>query len=590
MTYYPITFLIVCFFLVIINFTLLFNHTNHKSLQSLDLIQTEITSNKLDSTCNNFINTTVKILDKETKLKINDPDLALFFFNYLYKIEEVPTDYFKDALKQNTVIKINKDYCHHSFYYLLSNPQYQFEEMNGLLLFNSPIIEKDLSKYINRYHSKFKYNFFKGKPDKIQHLEVDLLPNLNLFFFYKRLPQNFTIDSAFGCNHQLYNQILGSNNIYNKGSTSELYNKYIKIKDPQCVERFYPESYLLRNKDECIAFFNYIDSNEYMLEKEQKPFVFLKKKARNSCGGTGIVLFYEEEEKALRERYHNGEKCGEIQFKGNFQMQRYLSNPPLIQERKFDFRAYMMIASTNPLIVYYHDGYLTLSFHKYDANSTEKSIHVTNTHVSFKLLNASKDKENIILENPYTLLQDELLKTGRITDTNWIENSMKPQMMKIMIHISQMGKPMFVKRSNTYQIFGIDFLLDENLKVWFVEANTTPGFDPETLQLQKEIFKDHIEIMFAYLRSRMKRIVNLLNNLTKNVLKPNKIDFINGKYPMDDLIKDQNEFEKINTNYLESEYLISKSNSWQKVVDENEEGIERYSGLISQKCLEDVKK
>ena len=67
----------------------------------------------------------------------------------------------------------------------------------------------------------------------------------------------------------------------------------------------------------------------------------------------------------------------------------------MIDDRKFDFRIYMLVASTNPLIVYYHDGFLRISLTKYDKNSTKvsffsfnmnfnckKSSHLTNTEIS----------------------------------------------------------------------------------------------------------------------------------------------------------------------------------------------------------------
>ena len=43
---------------------------------------------------------------------------------------------------------------------------------------------------------------------------------------------------------------------------------------------------------------------------------------------------------------------------------------------------YMLIASTNPLALYYHDGFLRVSLTKYDKNSNEKSGHLTNTAIS----------------------------------------------------------------------------------------------------------------------------------------------------------------------------------------------------------------
>jgi hypothetical protein len=45
----------------------------------------------------------------------------------------------------------------------------------------------------------------------------------------------------------------------------------------------------------------------------------------------------------------------------------------------------MLIASTDPLTLYYHDGFLRVSLLVYDKNSTEKSMHFTNTALSKKI-------------------------------------------------------------------------------------------------------------------------------------------------------------------------------------------------------------
>ena len=71
-----------------------------------------------------------------------------------------------------------------------------------------------------------------------------------------------------------------------------------------------------------------------------------------------------ELEKSIQIEYQNGSLCGSI-YK-NIVMQRYISNPLLIEGHKFDFRIYMLVASTNPLIVYYHDGFLRVSLELYD--------------------------------------------------------------------------------------------------------------------------------------------------------------------------------------------------------------------------------
>jgi hypothetical protein len=78
--------------------------------------------------------------------------------------------------------------------------------------------------------------------------------------------------------------------------------------------------------------------------------------------------------------------CGKII--DNILAQQYITNPLTLSNffkkdgRKFDFRIYMLIASVDPLILYYHDGFLRVSLLTYDKNSTEKSVHFTNTALS----------------------------------------------------------------------------------------------------------------------------------------------------------------------------------------------------------------
>jgi len=79
----------------------------------------------------------------------------------------------------------------------------------------------------------------------------------------------------------------------------------------------------------------------------------------------------------------------------NIIAQKYVSNPLTVDGHKFDFRIYMLIASTDPLIAYYHDGFLRISLSKYTKNSTEKSTHFTNTALSKKVVSNPELYANI---------------------------------------------------------------------------------------------------------------------------------------------------------------------------------------------------
>jgi len=37
-----------------------------------------------------------------------------------------------------------------------------------------------------------------------------------------------------------------------------------------------------------------------------------------------------------------------------------------------------------------------------------------------------------------------------------------------------------IKREHTFEIFGLDFMIDENFKVWLIEVNTNPDITTHT--------------------------------------------------------------------------------------------------------------
>jgi len=43
-----------------------------------------------------------------------------------------------------------------------------------------------------------------------------------------------------------------------------------------------------------------------------------------------------------------------------------------------------------------------------------------------------------------------------------------------------MVKYALLPRSNTFEVFGADFMLDEDLRLWFIETNTSPMMEATT--------------------------------------------------------------------------------------------------------------
>ena len=95
-------------------------------------------------------------------------------------------------------------------------------------------------------------------------------------------------------------------------------------------------------------------------------------------------------------------------------VQKYIENPLLYHNRKFDIRAYMVIASMKPYLVLYNHGYVRLSLNEYriDNFAKDKITHLTNNSVQKNHPDYLSKKESSIIS--IAALRQYLLETGRI--------------------------------------------------------------------------------------------------------------------------------------------------------------------------------
>ena len=64
-----------------------------------------------------------------------------------------------------------------------------------------------------------------------------------------------------------------------------------------------------------------------------------------------------------------------------------------------------------------------------------------------------------------------------------IERDILPQFKKLTTDCfrATMGKMDPSKRVNTFEVYGLDFMLDENFKVYLIEVNTNPGLSEQSI-------------------------------------------------------------------------------------------------------------
>lgn len=142
-----------------------------------------------------------------------------------------------------------------------------------------------------------------------------------------------------------------------------------------------------------------------------------------------------------------------------------------------------------------------------------------------------------------------------------------------------MSEHAYLKKSNVFELFGLDFILDENLNLWFIECNASPVYQGTSVEkeiFQKTMLKDMFEIQFAYLRSRYQRI-------RKWGKKANE-----AKKKNDTIVNDglREEFKVINRNKLEPEFKIKNNNTFTKIIDLTENDKKKaYNNMFDEDCF-----
>ena len=152
-------------------------------------------------------------------------------------------------------------------------------------------------------------------------------------------------------------------------------------------------------------------------------------------------------------------------------IQKYLDNPLLYKKRKFDIRCFALVDS-NLNVFFCREGHLKGSSELYDLNLTNKFIHITNYSLQKKSqkFEQYEDGNEISYQDFRNFLKEENIPS---------ENFEKMiNQMKYLVEISfksVSGKLLKTNPVLCFEIFGYDFIIDNDFKPWILEINNNPG-------------------------------------------------------------------------------------------------------------------
>ena len=179
-----------------------------------------------------------------------------------------------------------------------------------------------------------------------------------------------------------------------------------------------PRSFILDNPTECIQFFRY--SNMH-------PQSWWILKPSGGQGGDGITIHSN-----LTYFYWHYATC---MTQPDAIVQEYITSPLLVKNRKFDIRAYILLARTAPYyLAFYHEGYLRVSMKEFDIHGS-RDVHLTNSHVQVSVEGFSKSDHFWSFQDLQDYLDEHRPKDGR----DFVLTTLAPFIQKTGVFIVHAG-------------------------------------------------------------------------------------------------------------------------------------------------------
>ncbi|OQR83158.1 hypothetical protein ACHHYP_15023 [Achlya hypogyna] len=166
-------------------------------------------------------------------------------------------------------------------------------------------------------------------------------------------------------------------------------------------------------------------------------------------------------------------------------VQSYVERPLLLRKRKFHVRVYVVAVGCLQVYVYQNVLLLT-SLDAYNPTDTDNKLsHITNTF-------QQQDHPNFVEADCVLLLED--METILAEDRGISAAAAKDITSKMMADIGAITGEVFdayrgefsvfQPLPNCFEVYGVDFLIDEDFQVWLLEVNPGPDFKQTGQRLQ----------------------------------------------------------------------------------------------------------
>lgn len=217
------------------------------------------------------------------------------------------------------------------------------------------------------------------------------------------------------------------------------------------------------------------DYDEFKKDVERNPTRLYIQKPTNSSRGRGIKMITRPKDVSRETK--------------DVLIQHYVDRPLLINKLKFDLRVYVCATCMDPLRLYvFTDGLARFATEEYSEDKSDlknRCVHLTNVSVNKKsskfVPNESNDEESSGSKWSLRALRSHLdaqdIAEGKGKSSwSYIWRQVHDIAVKAVLaaecRMNVENKVKVPHRNNCFEVWGIDVMLDADLRAWLIEVNT----------------------------------------------------------------------------------------------------------------------
>ena len=224
------------------------------------------------------------------------------------------------------------------------------------------------------------------------------------------------------------------------------------------------------------------DMSVFIEEFKKYPNSLWILKPNNRCQGQGITLL---------------NKTQNINVNDVYVVSKYIDNPFLMGGKKFDMRIYCLVTTFHPLKAYlYQQGFCRFCNEKFSVDVSDINniyMHLTNVAIQKKYEKYQKSNggkfslQNLLfyLENVYGYERAQKCNSD---------------ITQVIINSLLSVESVMFNDKHCFECYGYDILIDQNLKPWLIEINSSPSLSTTTkgdFILKKRLINDIIDIVIT---------------------------------------------------------------------------------------------